>query len=553
MIATVPILIAPNPHDSRYGAAHLGPIHITNVQHLWHTMRPAPPPHMSAGPPTGYAPLSGPQYPAFPSSLSHTEPSPPVNRSTPVHNTTSINNPAPINRPEPVDHPAPVNQAQHTPGYQAPPVPGHHHHRIPQYNFNQPPIPANPPSNLQYDPSNVYISPYAPPVLLHAAKPASPDPAKPTSKNPYPHIQYTPENFPPAPPIPPNTAPEGHFDMLPPAPSTHSSWEILYAYAQEHASIHGYAFSISSTDKSRLRVKLCCVCYGKNKNTRKLTDEQRVRRARTSNKTGCRMNLECKKHPDGNWTLRIRHGAHNHAGKPSEAWALQRRRTWAGAAEGRSIGTGGILARVERSNGSNDNGQSASQGQSNSTGESSTLDSANHSLKLGSPVWKIIEQEMLTKLGPGHGRDRGVGRTVRVLQERLPGISIFKRDIYNVRAEIRRLRKEAGQEIGEGLGESEQEGEEEEEDQEEGAEGENAQNFSQLDPGLVAQCDSVLHQMQSPDQAELEQLRNEVRDLRGLLDRYKKDLEEKNSENAGLRMQVELANMAMYNVRGAPA
>ncbi|PVI07375.1 hypothetical protein DM02DRAFT_503654, partial [Periconia macrospinosa] len=226
---------------------------------------------------------------------------------------------------------------------------------------------------------------------------------------------------PEAPPIPPNTAPAGHFDMLPPHNSTHSSWEALYKYAQEHASIHGYAMSINTTEKNRCRVKLCCVCYGKTKNTRKLTADVRVRRNRTSQKTGCRMNLDCKKHPDGKWTLRVRQGAHNHAGRASEAWSLQRKRTW--GTEGRQIGTGGVTARLERNNGTDDNEQSTRQGQAGQTEDLEPITGSragNHNLKDGSLVWKIVEQEMLTKLGPGHGRDRGVGRTVRILEEKLP-------------------------------------------------------------------------------------------------------------------------------------
>lgn len=313
--------------------------------------------------------------------------------------------------------------------------------------------------------------------------------------------------------------------------------------------MHGYAMAIHTTEKNRCRVKLTCVCYGKAKNTRRLTAETRVRRNRASQKTGCRMNLDCRKHADGNWTLRVRNPAHNHAGRASDEWSLQRKRTW--GHEGRKIGTGGVTAQLERAekeNNPNSNDQSVNQGQADQTAESGVLSSrpGRLSLKDGSLVWKIIEQEMLTKLGPGNGRDRGCGRTVRILEERLPGINIFKRDVYNIRAQIRRMRKQAGQEIGEGLDDSEEEEEEE-------AEGSNAnadQNYAQIDPGLIAQCNSALQQMPHPDEAELERLREEVKELRNTVNQYKKDLEAKSNENAGLRMQVELANMAMYNVRG---
>ncbi|KAI4632850.1 hypothetical protein J4E80_000209 [Alternaria sp. BMP 0032] len=64
---------------------------------------------------------------------------------------------------------------------------------------------------------------------------------------------------------------------------------------------------------------------------------------------------------------------------------------------------------------------------------------------------------MLSK--PKPTRDRGVGRTVEVLQARLPGIHIFKRDVYNIRAQIKRARKAAGQQVGDGLNSSDDEAE----------------------------------------------------------------------------------------------
>lgn len=247
-----------------------------------------------------------------------------------------------------------------------------------------------------------------------------------------------------------------HFDMLPPQDSVHTSWQALHEYAQSHASQHGYALSINTTAKNRSRIKLACVCYGQPKNTHKLTAETRVRKNRVSYKTGCKMWIEGKKLEDGTWLLRVGEAQHNHPGRDSAGWAVQRKRTW-GLVGGR-IGVGGVTAKEElakrRLPGTNDILEDvdvdAEAGDDYAQPPSPTQKPATHSLERGGLVWKIVEQEMLRKGKPNQGRDRGVGRTVDVLQRRLPGIHILKRDVYNIRAQIKRARKAAGQQLGDG-------------------------------------------------------------------------------------------------------
>ncbi|KNG49568.1 cell cycle control protein [Stemphylium lycopersici] len=260
-------------------------------------------------------------------------------------------------------------------------------------------------------------------------------------------------------------AADGQFDMLPPPNhSVHASWQALHDYAQSHASEHGYALSINTTAKNRSRIKLACVCYGQPKNTHKLTAETRVRKNRVSYKTGCKMWIEGKKLDDGKWLLRVGESQHNHAGRESAGWAVQRKRTW-GVVGGR-IGVGGVTAKEELAKLSlPDSKDTLEDMDAEAEGDNypevyslqqpqqkqTTQKPAAHSLERGGLVWKIVEQEMLRKGGPNQGRDRGVGRTVDVLQARLPGIHIFKRDVYNIRAQIKRARKAAGQQLGDGL------------------------------------------------------------------------------------------------------
>ena len=254
---------------------------------------------------------------------------------------------------------------------------------------------------------------------------------------------------PPTPPRIPNSAPPGHFDMMAPPPSTHPSWQALHEYAQSHASAHGYALSINTTAKNRSRIKLACVCYGAPKNTHKLTPETRVRKNRVSYKTGCKMWIEGKKQEDGLWVLKVGEPMHNHPGRSIEGWAVQRKRTW--GVQGGRIGFGGVTAKEEKARMENMDASQHLNNEGDEGAQDENSDPANHSLERGGLVWKIVEQEMLRKGAPGQGRDRGVGRTVKVLEERLPGIHIFKRDVYNIRAQIKRARKAAGQQLGEGL------------------------------------------------------------------------------------------------------
>ncbi|KAF2473108.1 uncharacterized protein BDR25DRAFT_302117 [Lindgomyces ingoldianus] len=361
-----------------------------------------------------------------------------------------------------------------------------------------------------------------------------------------------------SPPTPlhiPNSAPSGQFDMLPPPNSSHRSWQALHDYAQSHASAHGYALSINTTAKNRSRIKLACVCYGAPKNTHKLTPETRIRKNRISYKTGCRMWVEGKKQEDGFWALRVGEPSHNHPGRAVEGWAVQRKRTW--GVQGGRIGVGGVTAKEEKEQmGGADNGH----GHLLENGAEPPSQNQSHSLERGGIVWRIVEQEMLRKGGPGQGRDRGVGRTVKVLEERLPGIHIFKRDVYNIRAQIKRARKAAGQQIGEGLNDSDDEdlatldqvvhsGE----GQAEQGDGENdihgLSRYPEIDPMLVAQCNDALKNVSQQEESEVDGLRREVEELRLALEQRAKELEDKNSENERLRMDLEVANMALYNSR----
>ncbi|KAI0586273.1 FAR1 multi-domain protein [Pyrenophora tritici-repentis] len=390
----------------------------------------------------------------------------------------------------------------------------------------------------------------------------------PATDAPYLGIQHT-----PAPPPLPATddTSEGHYSMLPPPNSVHASWQALHEFAQSHASEHGYALSINTTAKNRSRIKLACVCYGQPKNTHKLTAETRVRKNRVSYKTGCKMWIEGKKQEDGTWLLRVGEPQHNHAGRESAGWAVQRKRTW-GVVGGR-IGVGGVTAKEELAR-----------------------------LNLtDSLVWKIVEQEMLRRGETNQGRDRGVGRTVEVLQARLPGIHIFKRDVYNIRAQIKRARKAAGQQIGDGINSSDDEAEVQVEPHDattpDEAPAPNPQprpqqaehthraplppsRLPQPPPPSIYQPTSLLATKTSapkftaPRQdpridpllndipptpahsgmmvaSEVEQLRLENAELRRLLTEKTKEVKEKTIEMASLRSQVELlSNMMMTSGRG---
>jgi hypothetical protein len=352
--------------------------------------------------------------------------------------------------------------------------------------------------------------------------------------------------------------------MLPPPQSTHPSWEALHTYAQTYASAHGYALSINTTAKNRSRIKLACVCYGVPKNTHKLTPETRVRKNRVSYKTGCKMWIEGKKGEDGLWVLRVGEGTHNHEGRITQGWAAQRKRTW--GVQGGRVGTGGVTAMEEREQQRTGSVDQAHASQDDhvppndiiSTPGTSGNRKPNHSLESGGLVWKIVEQEMLRKDVAGQGRDRGVGRTVKILEEKLPGIHIFKRDVYNIRAQIKRARKAAGQQLGENLALSEDEEGFSDEDQSSHAHhhdyppasqdhgDQERGGFARIDPSLIAQCNSALENVprSEDEETELERLRREVGGLRNALTLSAKEIEEKNAEIENLRMQVEIASMS---------
>lgn len=435
-------------------------------------------------------------------------------------------------------------------------------------------------STLQLDPN---LSPEAP-QHLHVSSGTSshPDFSPSTSHKDAHHPQHQHSHPPPyAPPIIPNVGPPGHFDMLPPPPSTHPTWQALHSYAQSHASAHGYALSINTTAKNRTRIKLACVCYGAPKNTHKLTPETRVRKNRVSCKTGCRMWIEGKKGDDGMWVLRVGEGAHNHGGRPSEGWAGQRKRTW--GVEGGRLGSGGVTALEERERERENERERMRTGgptheqqrEEEVEGEADEA-SQSHALAANGPVWKIVEQEMLRGNPPSRGRDRGVGRTVQILEQRLPGIRIFKRDVYNIRAQIKRARKAAGQQLGEGLNEGDDVSDENIEDMgPQGAATEDMspaqgdadpdvdRGFSQIDPSLIAQCNSALknmprslesaalpmdtddtpvpppHQPPLVEETEVERLRREVIELRTALAQKSQELAITDAVNRTLRTRLE--------------
>ncbi|CAO2647730.1 Nn.00g086520.m01.CDS01 [Neocucurbitaria sp. VM-36] len=379
----------------------------------------------------------------------------------------------------------------------------------------------------------------------------------------------------PAPPLMRNAAPPGQFDMRPPPNSTHTSWQTLHDYAQSHASEHGYALSINTTAKNRSRIKLACVCYGQPKNTHKLTPETRVRKNRVSYKTGCKMWIEGKRAEDGTWVLRVGEPGHNHPGRASEGWALQRKRTW-GVVGGR-VGIGGVTAKEELARRSNASSKDFREGRADedegNDEDCGQQQEPSHSLERGGLVWEIVEQEMLRKGEPNQGRDRGVGRTVEVLQAQLPGIHIFKRDVYNIRAQIKRARKVTGQKVGEGLNENDDKesvaGPEEEvdvsypEQQRPQPSSQHYQNIPQrsepvitanhdcphIDPLLGTQMSTEIGSTSAQTQSErfeAEQLRQENVDLRRLLVERTKELKEKALEIATLRSQVEyMTNMVL--------
>ncbi|KAF1837309.1 hypothetical protein BDW02DRAFT_491531 [Decorospora gaudefroyi] len=390
-----------------------------------------------------------------------------------------------------------------------------------------------------------------------------------------------------------------HMDMLPPPDSVHASWQALHEFAQSHASEHGYALSINTTAKNRSRIKLACVCFGQPKNTHKLTAETRVRKNRVSCKTGCKMWIEAKKQEDGTWLLRVGEAQHNHAGRESAAWAVQRKRTW-GVVGGR-MGVGGVTAKEELAKLSLEDSKDTledtdvagdGEGDEDTHGPSSSSQAQSskptHSLDRGGLVWKIVEQEMLRKGGPTQGRDRGVGRTIDVLQARLPGIHIFKRDVYNIRTQIKRARRAAGQQIGDGLSSENEEGDGDEDQVTQQQTTDTDTQASQQQPPSIFQrnessrpsastirrhshVDSALaaaatappppppHLPPAPSihpphadmmSMEVEQLKRENTELRRLLAEKTNEVKEKTIAMAGLRSQIDLLSSMMMTTGG---
>jgi hypothetical protein len=364
----------------------------------------------------------------------------------------------------------------------------------------------------------------------------------------------------------------GDFDMLPPPSSTHPSWQTLHDYAQSHAADHGYALSINTTAKNRSRIKLACVCYGQPKNTHKLTPETRVRKNRVSVKTGCRMWIEGRRQDDGTWLLRVGQSQHNHEGRPGEAWAVQRKRTWG---TGGRVGAGGVTAKEELARmATSSRAQALSDDEEGEERLRDSSEEAHQSVQDRELIWKIVELEMLRQSEPGPGRDRGVGRTLELLQARLPGIHILKRDIYNIRARIRRTRQAAGQQIGDGVNSDEDTREAaqesvEDDDHEEGEPADSDEtpthtssssrqpdqpqhtslmkqlrDCAQASPKLPANASSQLPMapslVLSASNAEVEQLRREVVQLKSQLGEKTTEVKEKTIEIAGLNAQVEM-------------
>ncbi|OCK79287.1 hypothetical protein K432DRAFT_383211 [Lepidopterella palustris CBS 459.81] len=431
-----------------------------------------------------------------------------------------------------------------------------------------PPFPTTDPSLTDVPPATPY-HPNPSHSSTHAENDHNPN-LDPSLTSPAPHdsinASATPSTTSLRPVAQTNPHASSDFDMAPPPQSTHASFTALHTFAQSHAAEHGYALSINTTAKNRSRIKLACVCYGHAKNTHKLTPETRVRKNRQSCKTGCKMWVEGKRQEDGTWMLRVGEAEHNHEGRGVEGWAVQRKRTW-GVSLGR-IGVGGVTAREEKEEeerrkaiasgleqsqaeaGAEVEGETAQDSPADPVHDQAQDQPPSHSHESGGLVWQIVEQEMARKGGPGQGRDRGVGRTVKVLQDRLPGIRIFKRDVYNIRAQIKRARKSAGEEVGEGMMDDA--------DMmltppsvgipEPGSGCGSSNRFPEIDPLLVAQCNDALRNVGEAQESEVERLRRENEELRVALGAKGKDAEEKAIENQRLKVELEMVRLeVMYN------
>jgi hypothetical protein len=175
---------------------------------------------------------------------------------------------------------------------------------------------------------------------------------------------------------------------------------------------------------------------------------------------------------------------------------------------------------------------------------------------------------------------------VDVLQARLPGIHIFKRDVYNIRAQIKRARKAAGQQVGDGLNSSDDDAESEAHDTTQSSRTDvNPLNHRHIQqppntyqqPAVHAprlsvpfpptrkdlRIDPALGDRAPPPppstppevvEMEVNQLRRENAELKRLLTERTKEVKEKSIEMAGLKSQVELlSNMMMTSGRGLMA
>ncbi|KAF2843148.1 hypothetical protein M501DRAFT_1027981 [Patellaria atrata CBS 101060] len=246
------------------------------------------------------------------------------------------------------------------------------------------------------------------------------------------------------------------YSLPPPPQRAYPSRETLVEAAQTHAAEHGYAVSINNTWKSQQRVKVACVCYGKPKNTHKLSEETRVRKNRTSHKTGCRMWVEGRRREeDGLWWLTVKESRHNHPGREVGAFAVHRKSTW-------------------------DSGR----------------------------VKEVIDEEV--------ARGTKAKKLLEILEEKCPGVRITKRDIYNQTAQARRggLRQQTPKEERARANAQKRAASRAKNKQNaanssttdtasSAAEG----GMSALDPELLAQCNTAV------SNAELERLRAEIQRL----------------------------------------
>ena len=100
--------------------------------------------------------------------------------------------------------------------------------------------------------------------------------------------------------------------LEPPREGTYDSKKHLVEQCKAHAKQAGYGISILKTYAVKKSIVLACVCYGRPANKWRVTEQSRQRPNRISKKTGCKMSCVGEKLPDGRWSLRIRHGGHNH-------------------------------------------------------------------------------------------------------------------------------------------------------------------------------------------------------------------------------------------------